>query len=117
MQALTPMLHVPDVRQTAEWYTRLGASTVRTHADGDTMTWALVRIGGADLMFNAGGRPSTAHRREVDLYWTVADLDGCFARVSPFADLVEPIHETEYGMREFIIRDCNGFWITFGAVP
>jgi len=19
-----------------------------------------------------------------------------------------------YGMREFIIRDCNGFWITFG---
>lgn len=28
-------------------------------------------------------------------------------------DVVEP-HDTFYGMREFIIRDCNGFWITFG---
>ncbi len=23
-------------------------------------------------------------------------------------------YDAFYGMREFIIRDCNGFWITFG---
>jgi len=28
--------------------------------------------------------------------------------------IVEDLHDTFYGMREFIIRDCNGFWITFG---
>jgi hypothetical protein len=27
---------------------------------------------------------------------------------------VEDLHDTFYGMREFILRDCNGFWITFG---
>ena len=28
--------------------------------------------------------------------------------------MVEDLHDTFYGMREFIIRDLNGFWITFG---
>jgi len=27
---------------------------------------------------------------------------------------VEGLHDTFYGMREFIIRDLNRFWITFG---
>jgi hypothetical protein len=27
---------------------------------------------------------------------------------------VEDPHDTFYGMREFIVRDNNGFWITFG---
>ena len=29
-------------------------------------------------------------------------------------DVVEGPHDTFYGMREFIIRDLNRFWITFG---
>jgi hypothetical protein len=28
---------------------------------------------------------------------------------------VEGLHDTFYGMREFIIRDLNRFWITFGS--
>jgi hypothetical protein len=28
--------------------------------------------------------------------------------------MIEALHNTFYGMREFIIRDLNGFWITFG---
>ena len=53
-------------------------------------------------------------RRDVDLYVYVDDLDATFARVAPVAELVEPIHDTEYGMREFILRDPNRFWLTFG---
>ena len=30
------------------------------------------------------------------------------------AEVVEGLHSTEYGMREFIVKDLNGFWITFG---
>jgi hypothetical protein len=29
-------------------------------------------------------------------------------------EVMERVHDTFYGMREFIIRDLNGFWITFG---
>ena len=50
----------------------------------------------------------------MDLYITVDDVDQTFARVTPLAELVEDLHDTDYGMREFIVRDCNRFWLTFG---
>lgn len=109
-----PMLHVPDVAATAAWYERLGFTIATTASDGDEVVWASLRCGSSELMLSGGGRASDAARREVDLYVTVDDLDATFARVAPLAELVEAVHDTFYGMREFIIRDCNRFWITFG---
>jgi hypothetical protein len=28
--------------------------------------------------------------------------------------VVEDLHDTFYGMRELIVRDRDGFWVTFG---
>jgi uncharacterized glyoxalase superfamily protein PhnB len=111
---VVPMIHVPDVRATAAWYESIGFHVGSRHEDGGEMTWALLTCGESAVMLNAGGRPSGADRREVDLYVTVADIDAAFAQVAPHAELVEALHDTEYGMREFIIRDCNRFWLTFG---
>ena len=109
-----PMLHVPDVAATARWYESIGFSVDRTHeACGETL-WAHLSFGESALMLSAGGRPSDAHRREVDLCIHVDDVEAAFAAVAPLAELVEPLHDTEYGMREFIVRDCNRFWMTFG---
>lgn len=113
-QAVVPMIHVPDVRATVEWYRSIGFAVAGTHEDAGVMTWAAVTFGGSVVMFSAGGAPSAAARREVDLYITVDDVDAAFARVSPHAELVEGLHDTEYGMREFIVRDGNRFWMTFG---
>jgi hypothetical protein len=65
-------------------------------------------------MFNEGGLPSSSHRREVDLYVHTDDLDSLYGRLKHRVDVVEGPHDTFYGMREFIIRDLNRFWITFG---
>ena len=35
-------------------------------------------------------------------------------RLQGQVEVVKDLHETFYGMREFIVRDLNGFWITFG---
>jgi hypothetical protein len=56
----------------------------------------------------------TSPRRDVDLYIHVDDLEERFAVVAPKVELVEGLHATDYGMQEFIIKDLNGFWITFG---
>lgn len=109
-----PMIHVPDVAATARWYETIGFSLVGTHVDCGEMLWAHLTLGSSALMLNAGGTSSLAPRRDVDLYVYVDDLDATFARVAPVAELVEPIHDTEYGMREFIVRDPNRFWLTFG---
>lgn len=111
---LVPMLHVPDVAATAAWYASIGFVLDGTHVDCGEMLWAHLTFGASELMLSAGGRPSDAHRREVDLYVHVDDLDSAYARVGPLAELVEPPHDTEYGMREFIVRDPNRFWLTFG---
>jgi uncharacterized glyoxalase superfamily protein PhnB len=78
------------------------------------MSWASLSFGTTDLMFNEGGQPSDAHRREVDLYLHVDDLDARWEALRDRVEVFEPPHDTVYGMREFIIRDLNRFWITFG---
>lgn len=111
---MVPTLHVPNVAATAEWYQSIGFVLDGTHVDGGDMLWAQLRFGDSALMLNAGGVASSAARREVDHYVHVDDLAEVYARVSPLAELVVAVHETEYGMREFIVRDPNRFWLTFG---
>lgn len=110
----TPMLHVPDVEATTEWYRSIGFEVRDKGSDGQDIVFALLAFGNSELMLSAGGEASVAWRREVDLYVEVDDLDAAFRKVDGKAELVEDRHETFYGMREFIIRDINRFWITFG---
>ena len=114
-QSVVPMMHVPDVRLTVEWYESvIGFTRARVHEDCGEMLWALLRYGNAKVMFNGGGKASDAWRREVDLYMYVADgVDGLYQRLKGRVDVVEEPHDTEYGMRELIVRDLNRFWITF----
>lgn len=115
LRAATPMIHVPDVRATAAWYETIGFALLETYGDGgEGLSFAILSAGNARLMLNQGGRPSTAERREVDLYVDVEDVDQLFASLRGQVQVVEEVQDTDYGMREFIIRDPNGFWITFG---
>jgi uncharacterized glyoxalase superfamily protein PhnB len=60
------------------------------------------------------GKPSSEPRREVDLYVHTDNVDHLYQRLKDRVRVVEDPHDTFYGMREFIIRDINGFWVTFG---
>ena len=65
-------------------------------------------------MFNSGGQPSTWDRREVDLNVYSDNVEDLYRRLKDRVDVEAGPHDTFYGMREFIIRDLNRFWITFG---
>ena len=111
---VVPMIHVPDVRAAAGWYESIGFTVARTNEEDGEMNWALLSFGSSELMFNEGGQPSTSHRREVDLYVHVDDVDDLYLRLKDRVEVVEEPHDTFYGMRELIIRDLNRFWMTFG---
>ena len=130
---LTPMIHVPDVRATAEWYRSIGFALLGWHAcDAETMgtgtppegggewDWACLRYGAGEVMLNEGGRASDAERREVDLYIQLEpgpdqpDVDALHAELDGRAELVAAPYDAFHGNRELIVRDLNGFWITFG---
>lgn len=110
-----PMIHVPDVRASVDWYKEIGFTVIDTYDNGDDgLSFAILSFGSSEVMFNQGGRPSTHHRREVDLYVYTANIDELYERLKDRVEVVEGPHDTFYGMRELIIRDLNRFWITFG---
>lgn len=115
-ERIVPMIHVPDVNATAKWYTSIGFELrgVNRECDDGEIDWASLWLGNGHIMLSGGGQPSSAPRREFDLYTYVEDVDALRSRLDGKVEIVEDLHDTFYGMREFIIRDCNGFWITFG---
>jgi hypothetical protein len=76
---IVPMIHVPDVRATADLYVSIGFTLVRSNEarrneeDGQ-LDWALLSLGGSEIMLSLCGMPSTAHRREFDLYIHVENV-------------------------------------------
>jgi len=114
-EKVVPMIHVPDVSATVDWYVDLGFKVMAAYGDeGDGLSFAMLSFGSGEVMFTSGGQPSTRHRREVDLYVYSDNVDELYGRIKDRVEVVESLHDTFYGMREFIIRDLNRFWITFG---
>ena len=110
-----PMIHVPDVRAAIEWYGSIGSTVVETFDNGDSgLSFAIVSFGSTEVMFNSGGLPGSKERRELDLYLYCDDVDGIYRRLRDRVEIIEGPHDTFYAMREFQVRDLNGFWITFG---
>jgi uncharacterized glyoxalase superfamily protein PhnB len=84
--------------------------------------WARLRCGGAEIMLQT--RQSLLDEypfyRDLplggtfDLYIEMDHIDEYYARVktriTPYFELAERL----YGMRDFTIRDCNGYVVSFG---
>ena len=116
-QRVVPMIHVPDVRATVDWYESIGFTVINTYGnDGEGLSFAILSFGSSEVMFNQGGHPSARDRREFDLYVYSDNVDDLYQRLKDRVEVVEGLHDTFYGMREFIFRDLNRFWITFGQV-
>lgn len=112
---VVPMIHVPDVAATVDWYRDIGFRVVETYGhDGEGLSFAILAFGGTEVMFNQGGQTSAQRRREVDLYVYTDDVEEVYQHLKDRVEVVEGLHDTFYGMRELIIRDLNRFWITFG---
>lgn len=77
-QTVVPMIHVPDVRATVEWYTSIGFKLTRQNEEDGEINWAKLSFGNSEVMLDAGGKPSTDHRREVDLYILTDNVDDLY---------------------------------------
>ena len=109
-----PMIRVPDTRATMEWYQSIGFSVVDTNEYEGHIDWVMLTFGSGGVMFTDGGQLTDDPRREVDLYVHTDDIDALHQRLKDRVEIRKEPHDTFYGMRELIIRDPNGFWITFG---
>jgi uncharacterized glyoxalase superfamily protein PhnB len=108
------MIHVASVSATVDWYASIGFQLVRQNEEDGEVNWAKLTFGNSEVMFQSGGKLSTEHRREVNLYILTDNVDDVYRRLKDRVQVVEEPHDTFYGMRELIIRDVNRFRISFG---
>ncbi|MDR6990997.1 VOC family protein [Luteimonas sp. 3794] len=107
--ALTLLLRCTDLERTRAFYAALPGFDASASA-GDTLT---ITGHGARLVFTAADLWSRAPTLTGTLYFTVDDIDACFAQVQGRAQLAWSLQDMPYGAREFGIVDCNGYILAF----
>ncbi|MCB9797310.1 MAG: VOC family protein [Alphaproteobacteria bacterium] len=108
---ITPALNVPDVARTTAWYRRLGFRLL--DSVDFPPTWAMLALGEGVLILQSGGREGPSERRDADLHITVDDVEALYRSLDWEVEVVKELQETAYGLKEFILRDPDGHWLTF----
>ena len=119
LKALVPMLSVVDLRRTIAFYCdELGFRCTGKFGDADPV-WCYLERDGASLMFN---QPPAAEmvelpRRAKDFqiyYFYPEDVVALHQAWAQKGLPVGDLRMTEYRMREFELRDPDGYWLWFG---
>ena len=103
-------LSVSDVRAAADFYAnKLGFTVAFTQ--GDPPTFAGVNLGRVQIFLTKG----TPAPQDCSVYFVVSDADGLyeFHRASG-VDVAEAPRDQPYGLREYTVRDLNGYYLYFG---
>jgi catechol 2,3-dioxygenase-like lactoylglutathione lyase family enzyme len=119
LERLTPMLSVADLRRTIDFYcNELGFRCTGTFGSPDPM-WCHLQRDRVDLMFNQPPAAEMAElpRRAKDFqvyYFYPDDVAALHAAWKSKGLPVTDLRVTVYGMKEFELRDPDGYWLWFG---
>ena len=108
---LHPGLAVGDLATAIDFYTnRLGFRVGFTWGDPPVM--AGMNLGDVQI-FLQGSEPNLGRRSEV--FFVVDDADALYAfHQASGVEVVEPIEDRIYGMRDYVVHDLCGHWLGFG---
>jgi uncharacterized glyoxalase superfamily protein PhnB len=110
---LQPLLHVRDLPATIAFWRDVLGFRVNGVFPEEAPTWCGMHSGNARIMFSSFDGVEPALTGQIYLY--PDDIDAVWAKLKDLVPVVEPLHVTAYDMREFSIRDPNGFTLAFGA--
>lgn len=133
MKKLNPNLMVKDVKETVEFYQQnLGFKLIMAvpeTQDGilneipedKKVVYALVKNGDVEIMFQAEDsfKEDVSVLKEIKIgasctfYIELENLDDFYKNIKDKVDVVKDLFTTWYGMKEFYIRDINGYILTF----
>jgi uncharacterized glyoxalase superfamily protein PhnB len=109
---VTPMLTVVSVEVAVAFYRDvLGFELVLA-----TSIWACVERDGVEVMFALPNAHLPFERPLMtgSIYFNVDDADTLWASFRDRCEVVYPVADFPYGMREFAIRDNSGYLLQFG---
>jgi len=111
---LRPMMWVDDVEATINYYKTILGFT-ESYFENDWQ-WGWVRRDGLEIMFAKPNEhiPYDGANFTGSFYFNVDNADEWYERLAGKASIYYPIENFEYAMREFAIKDCNGYLLQFG---
>ena len=120
-EQLVTEIVVRDIRRSVDFYRRLGFQLLRDGGDFVELTWEDHRLFLAELSaFHDAARPALATPplfplanvrvmvANVDEYWKLANQIG--------AQVIVPVADRYYGLRDFTIADPDGFGVRFAML-
>lgn len=118
-QLVTEIL-VEDIERSTRFYVALGFKLLRDGGDFVELTWEEHRLFLAELSAfrDAAGAEAPPRPKfpRANVRIMVPDVDACWARVQRLgAEIVLPIADRYYGLRDFMIADPDGFGIRFAG--
>lgn len=119
---LTPNLMVEDVAKSVDFYqTILGFELVVAIPDEGQPDWAMMKHGEVEVMFQS--RQSLSEEipnfkeakigGSFTLYIDVEGIDKLYSMIKDKAAIVQEMHTTFFGSKEFAIQDVNGYVLAF----
>ncbi|MCH7810313.1 MAG: VOC family protein [Chloroflexi bacterium] len=113
---------MPDVTEATRYYADTLGFTVLRMTPTDEPIFAIAYLGEAVVMFMhdrfySGTRADLDYRGAgIDIRLMVPDVDAVYERVREAGvEVMNPIGDREYGLRDFIMRDPYGFRLRFAS--
>lgn len=116
-----PVLRYEDGQRATDWLTSVfgfAENLVVPGTEGDT-AHAQLTFGNGMIMLGGGRKADGANpwsRERSGIYVVVEDIDSHYERVrAGGAEIVRPLADTDYGAREYSVRDLEGHLWSFGT--
>jgi catechol 2,3-dioxygenase-like lactoylglutathione lyase family enzyme len=103
-------VHVSDLQRSIEWYQRIGFELVERKETFAVLGWEDARF---FLKEHAQHGSGTTY---ANIRVMVPDVDHSWSEAATLGlDVVVPIDDRPYGLRDFTVADPDGFGIRFGT--
>ncbi len=106
-----PMIYVPDVARALDWYCSIGFKEIARYEEDGLVNFGMVSFGRAEIMLNMQGK-SGPH--DVSLWFYTDQIDAIYQLMRHRQiQFEQDIEDMFYGVRQFGIRDLNGYILYF----
>jgi uncharacterized glyoxalase superfamily protein PhnB len=112
LEHVKPMLAVSSMDDTIRFYSDVLGFECVNRLEG----WAAMRKDAVEIMISLPNAHEPFEKPTLtgSLYFSSDDVDALWEKIKDKATVVYPIENFFYGMREFAIRDNNGYILQFG---
>lgn len=114
--SLFPMLATENIQKTLEFYTKTLGFECRGKYPEESPCWISLCNGNVEIAFNLPNEHIEFEKPLMtgSIYLNVLNIDEVWEDLKEKVETVYPIENFDYGMREFGIRDCNGYILNLG---